>query len=395
VFILYNKNCIVMSATIPNLQQRQVMLSFAYLAYCGEQITTPNPKSTILNYINTAMPLIPPISANGKATWQVVWGPVAYTVPGALYQDNLMFVAQSLADPSQYAVAIRGTNAVSTLDWLMEDFDVLQQMNWPLGAATPNPAGAMISESTSIDMHILLSMQGNIANGSSVTLLTFLQSQAASAINVCVTGHSLGGCLSSTLALYLKENQSAWDGSGKSIVSAVTFAGPTAGNAQFAAHIDTLFNGGPYPPNWDSSLGSTFDAVRCNYDVVVQGWVASNVSQQDANGDYISPLFATYGKNLDFSNGLSWLGSSEAWSYINKNLLPPIAAFFATQNYQQPMSSATQLQGVFNQSLAPASDDLSDYFKAFAAQAAWQHGNSYPSILGVPALQDPTIIQKG
>ncbi len=384
-----------MSATIPNLQQRQVMLSFAYLAYCGEQMTTPNPESTILNFINTAMPQIPPISANNKATWKVVWGPAVYTVPGAKYQDNLMFVAQSLANPTQYAIAIRGTNGISELDFILEDFDFLQQMNWPLGAATPRPAGAMISESTSIDMHILLAMQGTIASGAKQSLFTFLQTQTVQrGISVCVTGHSLGGCLSGTMALYLKENIRVWNNNRQCIVSAVTFAGPTAGNAQFAAYTDSMFNGGPYPFGWDASLGSTFDAVRCNYDIVVQGWVAANLSYVDANGNNVSPLFATYGSNLDFSNGLSWAGSSEAWGYINNHFLPPIAAVSSAQNYQQPMSGSAQLQGVFNTAFNPASDGLEDYFKAFKDQAAWQHGNSYPSILGVPALQNPNIIRK-
>ena len=140
------------------------MLSFAYLAYCGEQITSANPEPTILGYINAAMPLIPPIAAP-NATWAIVWGPAVYTVPGAMYQDNLMYVVQNQSDTSQFAIAIRGTNSVAQLDWLLEDFDVLQQMNWPPGAATPSPAGAMMSESTSIDLQVLLAMQGATGNG--------------------------------------------------------------------------------------------------------------------------------------------------------------------------------------------------------------------------------------
>lgn len=379
-----------MNTNIPNLQQRQIMLSFAYLAYCGEQITTPNPEQIILGYINEAMPQIPPIAAP-KATWAVVWGPAVYTVPGALYQDNLMYVVQNKQDTTQFAIAVRGTNGVAQLDWLLEDFDVLQQMNWPPGASKPNPAGAMISESTSIDLQILLAMQGTIASGGNASLLNFLHSQATSAINVCVTGHSLGGCLSGTLALFLKENQTSWDGSGKSIVSCITFAGPTAGNEAFASYSDSMFSGGPYSPNWDNSLGSNFDAVRCNYDVAPQAWVASNISQGSGNSA-ISPLFETYGSNLDFATGLD-LGSEVAWIYIVQNLLPPIATIFTKPNYLQPVNGVAQLQGTYNSAFAPAGDALTDYFKAFVQQASWQHGNSYPTILGVPALLNSSIIR--
>ena len=378
-----------MNATIPNLAQRQIMLSFAYLAYCGEQITTAKPEQTILSYINAAMPLIPPI-ATPNATWSVVWGPAVYTVPGAMYQDNLMYIVQNQSDLTQFAIAIRGTNSIAELDWLLEDFDVLQQMNWPPSAAQPSPAGAMISESTSIDLQVLLAMQG-AASGGSVSLLSFLKAQSTNPINICVTGHSLGGCLAGTLALYLKETQPSWDQSSNSIISCITFAGPTAGNTAFATYSDSKFNGGPYPPGWDSSLGSTFDAVRCNYDVAPQAWIAANLSQ-GSGSSAISPLFQTYGTNLDFATGLGF-GSDLAWNYIVENFLPPIAAFLIKPDYQQPVSGAAQLQGTYNTAFAPASDGLTDYLKAFVQQAAWQHGNSYPTILGVPALLDSNIIR--
>ena len=378
-----------MNATIPNQQQRQVMLSFAYLAYCGEQITTANPEQTILGYINTAMPLIPPIAAP-NATWSVVWGPAVYTDPGAMYQDNLMYVVQNQRDVTQFAIAIRGTNSIAELDWLLEDFDVLQQMNWPPGAPQPNPAGAMISESTSIDLQVLLAMQG-ATNSGNLSLLTFLKSQSTNPINVCVTGHSLGGCLAGTLALYLKETQPSWDQSSSSIISCITFAGPTAGNTAFATHSDSKFSGGAYPPGWDSSLGTTFDAVRCNYDVAPQAWIAANLSQGSGSSP-TSPLFQTYGSNLDFATGLG-IGSDLAWNYIVENFLPPIAAFLIKPDYKQPVSGAAQLQGTYNTAFAPASDGFTDFLKAFAQQAAWQHGNSYPTILGVPELLDSNIIR--
>lgn len=378
-----------MNAAIPNLQQRQVMLSFAYLAYCGEQITTANPEQTILGYINAAMPLIPPIAVP-NATWSVVWGPAVYTVPGAMYQDNLMYIVQNQSDVTQFSIAIRGTNSVAELDWLLEDFDVLQQMNWPPGAAQPNPAGAMMSESTSIDLQVLLAMQGTTSSGS-LSLLTFLKSQSTNPINICVTGHSLGGCLAGTLALFLKETQPSWDQSSGSIISCITFAGPTAGNTAYATYSDSMFSGGSYPPDWDSSLGSTFDAVRCNYDVAPQAWIASNL-YQGSGSSATSPLFQTYGTNLDFATGLGF-GSDMAWNYIIENMLPPIAAFLTKPDYQQPVSGAVQLQGTYNTAFAPASDGLTDYLKAFVQQAAWQHGNSYPTILGVPALLDSNIIR--
>jgi hypothetical protein len=364
--------------TIQNLTLRQIMASFAYLAYCGEQITTSDPEPQILDLINTAMPKIPPIAA-----WRVVWGPVAYTVPGALYQDNLMFVVQNQTDTTQFAIAIRGTNFISDLDWLLEDLDILQMIPWP-----PAAAGAQISESTSIDLQILLAMQGKCSLSDQATLLEFLTSQTAKPINVCVTGHSLGGCLAGTFALYLKENRQSWDSSGTSLVCCITFAAPTAGNATFAGYSDGQFVDGGGFPGWASSLGTNCDAVRCSLDVAPLAWTTAAVTIP--GGGAFPPLLTIYGSNLNFTNMAfsSYFLFSGAVGFAS----PKLVAILSPRNYQQVVAGATDLVGVFNPQYSPSSDDLEDYLTAFVGQAQYQHSDSYPSLLGVPQLNDPTII---
>jgi hypothetical protein len=391
-----------MSTTIQNLAQRQVMLSFAYLAYTGENFTTPEQENTMLGLIQTAMPQIPPLAAS---PWKIVWYAAPYTVPGALYQDNFMFVAQNIADPSQYAVAIRGTNFVSNLNWFMEDFDVLQMMPWPLGN-TNNPAPAeMVSESTSIGMNVLLSMLGSTPGSSTAptNLHDFLLGQTQNGgqttqINVCVTGHSLGGMLAGTMALYLSDNQSSWDASNQSTISCITFAAPTAGNQAFAAYSDQAFSGKTSPPNWDTTLGSNCDAVRCDLDVAPLFSTASNISQS-VDGKPYSPLFAIYGANIDFDN-LTFKQQDE-WGAVNGSILPMLASILTSRGYTQIVSGAAQVQGTFKplDSFDPPIDitssfhnSFTNYLKAFGAEAGWQHSDSYPNILLVPALLSSGII---
>jgi hypothetical protein len=367
--------------TIQNLPLRQIMASFAYLAYCGEQITTSNPEPQILDLINTAMPKIPPIAAPNPI-WRVVWGPVAYTVPGALYQDNLMFAVQNQTDTTQFAIAIRGTNFISDLDWLVEDLDILQMIPWPARA------GAQISESTSIDLQIVLAMKGRCSLSDQATLLEFLKSQTAQPIKVCVTGHSLGGCLAGTFALYLKDNRGSWDSSGTSPVCCITFAGPTAGNATFATYSDGQFEGGGRFPGWDMSLGTNCDAVRCSLDVAPLAWTAAAVTIP--GGASYPPLLTIYGANLDFGNtGLEGALFSSAVQFVS----PQIVKILSTRNYQQVVAGAANLVGVFNKAYSPpSSGDLEGYLTAFVEQAEYQHSDSYPSLLEVPQLNDPTII---
>jgi hypothetical protein len=389
-----------MATTIQNLSQRQIMLSFSYLAYCGEEIVTPNPQTQILDQINTAMPQIPPIASPNPA-WQVVWGPAVYTTPGALYQDNLMFVAQNVSDPSQIVIAIRGTNFVADLDWLMDDLDVRQTMTWPPGSNVSTPAGAMMSESTSIGLQILFAMNGvtykNGTPGPAMSLMSFLLTQTSSAIELCVTGHSLGGCLASTLALYLMDNTSMWDTSGQSNVSCITFAAPTAGNADFAAYSDKRFSAAASPTHWDPSLGTNCDAVRCNFDVAPMAWISSNVSASPTS----SPLFSTYAApavsppNIDFTQMPGLWGF--AWPYVLKDVLPDVANVLSSQGYAQVVAGATALQGTFNPAYVGDTNNgtLITYLTVFLEQAAYQHSSSYPIVLQVPALTNPDIIVRG
>jgi hypothetical protein len=286
-------------------------------------------------------------------------------------------------------VAVRGTSG--DLDWLLEDFDIFDLMIWPPGASTSSPAGAMMSESTSIALQILLSMES-----SGQSLMAFLTSSAKSAINVCVTGHSLGGCLASTLALYLIEQQATWDGPGASTVSTITFAAPTAGNAAFAAHSDATFTGAKAPPGWDPSLGTNCDPVRCNLDVAPLAWVSGDVWTASSGA---SPLFLIYAPpnvpsapNIDFSTlqGIS----SFAWSAVKSDILPKAASVLATPGYTQIQSAAAALAfpGGFQGSGVTKTGTLVEFLEAFVAEAKYQHGSSYPSALGVPSLLDATII---
>ena len=76
------------------------------------------------------------------------------------------------------------------------------------------------------------------------TLFGFLAARSKTPMRVTVTGHSKGGALAPTLALWLKETQTprgdsrGWDASGQASIRCVTFAGPTPGNAAFAKRIE-------------------------------------------------------------------------------------------------------------------------------------------------------------
>ncbi len=213
--------------------------------------------------------------------------------------------------PSTYAIVVRGTNPLSLMDWIFGDLMVARQVGWAygkgIGAANISLSTALglrvlqhlhWEEGTST---VAAEQQGTIPNSpeawtrairarlscQSVTdllqgleetlqllaganfdplslfrriegqtggpgsdLRNFLKQQVASSpegMNICVTGHSKGGALSTTLALWLADTQGPdvplddqWDPSSRASISAYSFAGPTAGNKAFAEHSTVI-----------------------------------------------------------------------------------------------------------------------------------------------------------
>lgn len=83
-------------------------------------------------------------------------------------------------------------------------------------------------------------------------LLSFLAQEArvtGEPLDVTVTGHSKGGALASTVALWLRDALDSpdpaerWDGGRGARVSSYAFAAPTPGNAAFADRIDRVLAG--------------------------------------------------------------------------------------------------------------------------------------------------------
>jgi hypothetical protein len=358
--------------------QRQIMLSLAYVAYTDQLLLTGSPtldtqiKADIESALSAdAATPIPPVAGQ----WSVVWGPVTYTVPGALYQDNLMYVARLNQEPSdpgptQYAIAVRGTNGTVLLDWLLEDFDILQTMPWPPGASGSDVVG-QISESTNIGLTALLNMQDGETGQTLLQYLTQKIHHAGSkAVSVCCAGHSLGAALSSTLALYLRDNQSTWDPDSNAIVTTINFAGPSAGDADFAAYFDQQFSyTGTSPLSfWDSpttSPNSYADCVRTSLDIAPLVWNATSMKNQ------IESIYTGQG----IHDILAPLGTSEVIGWVVD----------ATQ-----VNAYTQIQAA-QPTLAGTLVDRSDLPPglsscAWVAEAEDQHHCSYPQLLDVPSL---------
>jgi len=240
---------------------------FAVGAFAGlsSSVTGDDPDRATLELISTGLRN----AAGTIGTWNVVWGPSVVMQPiGSAVAMNTMYVAQSAANRSQYVIAIAGTNPKSVLDWIIEDGFVHWQVPWvyaPLEAR-----GAKIALGTAIGLGILETMKPSSAvPGGGSTLVEFLATVTRNPVQISVVGHSLGGALAPTAALWLADTQgfrSHWDPHRNATLSALPTAGPTAGNSAFAAYSG-------------KKLGARLTPYYNTLDVVPHAWQASMLAE--------------------------------------------------------------------------------------------------------------------
>jgi len=194
--------------------------------------------------------------------WRIVWGPSVIQLHSAFFAVNTMYVAQSVDDPTQYVIAIAGTNPYSAYDWLFEDCLVGAQVPWIYAQNAPD---AKIALGTASGFSTLLRMTpSGDRPGAGTTLKHFLKTITGTKVSVAVAGHSLGGVLAPTVALWLRDMQGLlhplhWDRHMRATVSCFSTAGPTAGNSAFATHSYQRF-------------GTKLDRIVNPLDVVPCAW---------------------------------------------------------------------------------------------------------------------------
>lgn len=248
----YNDRQIIFALnSIANLPSNRIGPADKLEAEARETITDIFENTEIINLI-------------GK--WQLAWGPKVYQRKGPKIidvADNSMYVAQNLSQPSQFVVAISGTNPISLFGWLIEDIDISPPVAWPYGER--DSITGSITNGTNIGMKALL----NDMKDNDLTLFKYLASQVSRndlPLSVTVTGHSLGGALSPVTALALLDSQgvpldepNGWDPESKSKISVTPSAGPTPGDEVWQEY-------------YDSKLGLHTDRIWNSIDIVPHAW---------------------------------------------------------------------------------------------------------------------------
>lgn len=217
--------------------------------------------------------------------WQMLWGPVVFSNnPGtnSTVADNVMALFYS---PNQkaYVVAIAGTNLDSAYGWLMEDFDVTDTTLWStvMGSSFKIPSSytnAAISNGSLNGLNALIGMQAGSTSMISALTTSLNGLPAGSQVQVCVSGHSLGGALCPVMALYLHDLQQLsnnWNAKGYvTKITATPTAGPTPGEVNFAAYYSYQCS---QNVKGQASLGYT--SVYNTLDIVPHSWQKDELAQ--------------------------------------------------------------------------------------------------------------------
>jgi Lipase (class 3) len=169
------------------------------------------------------------LAESGYPTWRVVWGPGLSDG-----RANMLYVAGEV-DTNRLAIAIRGTEWEFWLNWIEDFASVLPPVPYTDVLPSIKAGDPQISVGTNIGLQQLLKTSAATLDGQDVDVATFV-AQAGPDAQVFVTGHSLGGCLASVLAPSLAYRLGSSDN-----LKVYTFAGPSAGNQDFADYYDRLF----------------------------------------------------------------------------------------------------------------------------------------------------------
>ena len=198
-------------------------MSLAAITYLSES-DQPQQKSLM-----SAALLAVPTAAGGP--WTLEWGP-------ANNAGNLVFVALN-SSKNVYAVAIRGTVADDVTGFftdILEDLDTLSLVPWLYPQTV---TGAQIASGTNIALAQVIAMTDPVTD---LGLLDYLRSVISdSNAQVIVTGHSLGGTLTTVVAPWLTDQLPKAGNTGTVVINPYTFAALSAGNQAFVDYYDKLF----------------------------------------------------------------------------------------------------------------------------------------------------------
>jgi hypothetical protein len=222
--------------------------ALCYLMLCNLAYADEDQAQAAVQQIINELPGMPVPDGPVQGKWSLSWGP---ETPSDGSNSNLMYAAEFLDSvsglPVFSAVVIRGTDTQAKpsgiLKQIVEDLDAASQAVFPAA----NTVGAKIAQGTQIGLNTLTGFTDKTGRSVEQYLNDFVTRNPDAPI--VVTGHSLGGCQTTVLALFLSDKLTSAGLAPKIVPN--SFAAPTAGNAAFIQLYQRTF---PFSPRWFNTL---------------------------------------------------------------------------------------------------------------------------------------------
>lgn len=278
-----------------------------------------------------------------KQQWGLVWGPHEK-------DQFLMYIAQGPRTQfgRNYALVIRGTVESAWNIFVDLDTPGVSSIPWP---APEMPGGKLAWGVVDTWKKLKDLHQGP----NKQTVVDFLRGVDAGSA-VMVTGHSLGGQMASALASWLRAELNIPK---KQVgVTPITFAGPTAGNKEFASPYEKVFPTGKryyndfdiVPKLWNhDDLASIRDlypgsgAPKCDFENgcreavdLAQAWAGRVYEQTGGGAKLTSKLYGESGKWFPFEDEVLAQHSSLLYMWLMGIPTSAIQSLFPQENWKPP-----------------------------------------------------------
>jgi acetyl esterase/lipase len=248
---------------------------------------------------------VPPTGGN----WRCLWGPAQDSD-----ESNLAFVAgyytATSAAPEFICVTIRGTDVDVSDIW-----GILEQIWEDIDGADPQPMPwalddpARVASGTLDGLTVIQELTDPTSGQTLSQFLTELYLQPANAnVKTVVTGHSLGGCLATIVAMWIRVLLPNIQG----VIQPITWAAPTAGNCEFATYYSELF---PTARRFQNTLDIIPKALQH----------LGDIDDVYANNDLSAPSFVEFCirgmMDLMSDNGATYMQPSQGAQILTGNFL--------------------------------------------------------------------------
>jgi hypothetical protein len=289
----------------------------------------------------------------------IVWGPVSFRTH---WQSSAAaLVVFVVREPSEdgYCVVIRGGSPLAVFGQQLDGFACLEQEPWVWMQDNSDGIAPAICGRIDRALRVIRQMTPEEGlPGVGRSLADFLgervsESRADRRVPVHVTGHGFGGTLASVVALWLLDTQghvplreSAWDPQRRAKLHCTAFAGPTAGNPDFAGYIA-------------DRLGPELALIHNRLDHAVSLWDTQTLLE-------LPDLYHPHVQDIS----------------LVRAMVDALAAEIERSGIEFEQPPFTELDGRLALHLPPN----------FTAQAAYQHLHAYLLLLGLDGVLDVDAI---